>query len=149
MPTLNHRTWLPVVLSALLCSQAGAETFEVKMRNRSATGAMTYEPEFLQIKPGDKVKFLASSSGHDAVSIPGMAPAGAKPFKGKINEEIEVSFDAPGLYGVQCLPHYAMGMVMLVQVGDAPLSGLQVPAEVPERAQQRFKDIVSRASAPR
>ena len=34
-------------------------------------------------------------------------------------------------------------------VGDAPLSGLQVPAEVPERAQQRFKDIVSRASAPR
>lgn len=149
MPTLNHRIWLPVVLSALLCSQAGAETFEVKMRNRSATGAMTYEPEFLQIKPGDKVKFLASSSGHDAASIPGMAPAGAKPFKGKINEEIEVSFDAPGLYGVQCLPHYAMGMVMLVQVGDAPLPGLQVPAEVPERAQQRFKDIVSRASAPR
>lgn len=149
MPTLNHRIWLPVVLSALLCSQAGAETFEVKMRNRSATGAMTYEPEFLQFKPGDKVKFLASSSGHDAASIPGMAPAGAKPFKGKINEEIEVSFDAPGLYGVQCLPHYAMGMVMLVQVGDAPLPGLQVPAEVPERAQQRFKDIVSRASAPR
>lgn len=149
MPTLKPRIWIPVVLSALLCSQAGAETFEVKMRNRSATGAMTYEPEFLQIKPGDKLKFLASSSGHDAVSIPGMAPAGAKPFKGKINEEIEVSFDAAGLYGVQCLPHYAMGMVMLVQVGDAPLSGLQVPTEVPERAQQRFKDIVSRASAPR
>ncbi|QMV71439.1 pseudoazurin [Comamonas piscis] len=140
---------MPLVLSALLCSQAAAETFEVHMRNRSATGAMTYEPEFLKLKPGDKIKFLASSNGHDAVSIPGMAPAGAKPFKGKINEEIEVSFDATGLYGVQCLPHYAMGMVMLVQVGDVPLSGLQVPAEVPERAQQRFKDIVSRASAPR
>ncbi|MEF9966645.1 MAG: pseudoazurin [Comamonas sp.] len=149
MPYPIHRTWIALLLTALLGSQAAAETFEVKMRNRSATGAMTYEPEFLKLKPGDKIKFLASSNGHDAVSIPGMAPAGAKPFKGKINEEIEVSFDTAGLYGVQCLPHYAMGMVMLVQVGDAPLSGLQVPAEVPERAQQRFKDIVSRASAPR
>lgn len=149
MPYPIHRTWIALLLTASLGSQAAAETFEVKMRNRSATGAMTYEPEFLKLKPGDKVKFLASSNGHDAVSIAGMAPAEAKPFKGKINEEIEVSFDTAGLYGVQCLPHYAMGMVMLVQVGDAPLSGLQVPAEVPERAQQRFKDIVSRASAPR
>ena len=132
------------MLTALLGSQAGAETFEVHMRNRSATGAMTYEPEFLKLKPGDKIKFLASSNGHDAVSIPGMAPAGAKPFKGKINEEIEVSFDSAGLYGVQCLPHYAMGMVMLVQVGDAPLSALQVPASVPAKAKKRLQDIAAR-----
>ena len=81
MPYPIHRTWIALFLTALLCCQAAAETFEVKMRNRSATGAMTYEPEFLKLKPGDKIKFLASSNGHDAVSIPGMAPAGAKPFK--------------------------------------------------------------------
>jgi len=131
-----------------LCAATGAwaETFEVKMLNRGKLGAMVYEPEFIRLKPGDKLKFLASSNGHDAVSIDGMLPAGAKPFKGRINEEIEVTFTEPGLYGIQCLPHYAMGMVMLVQVGDAPLSTLTIPAAAPERAQKRFHEIAARAT---
>jgi pseudoazurin len=136
------------VLLLGLCAATGAwaETFEVKMLNRGKLGAMVYEPEFIQLKPGDKLKFLASSNGHDAVSIDGMLPAGAKPFKGRINEEIEVTFTEPGIYGIQCLPHYAMGMVMLVQVGDAPLSALQIPAAAPERAQKRFHEIAARAA---
>ena len=138
-----------LLTTALLCTSAMAQTHEVKMLTRSANAGMVYEPDYLQIAPGDTVKFIPTQSGHNAATMPELLPEGAQPFKGKINEEIEVSFDTAGLYGVQCLPHYAMGMVMLVQVGDAPLSGLQVPAEVPERAQQRFKDIVSRASAPR
>jgi len=125
---------------------AWAETFEVKMLNRGSQGAMVYEPEFIQLKPGDRLKFLASSSGHDAVSIDGMLPAGAQAFKGRINEEIEVAFTEPGLYGIKCLPHYAMGMVMLVQVGAAPLSTLKIPADAPERAQKRFQDIAARAA---
>lgn len=135
-----------VVLSLAAASAAWAETYEVKMLNRGAAGPMVYEPEFIQLKPGDKLKFLASSSGHDAVSIEGMAPAGAKPFKGKINEEIEVTFTETGIYGIKCLPHYAMGMVMLVQVGEAPLSALKVPAEAPERAQKRLHEIAARAA---
>ena len=135
-----------VVLGLAATSAAWAETYEVKMLNRGAAGPMVYEPEFIQLKPGDKLKFLASSSGHDAVSIEGMAPAGAKPFKGKINEEIEVTFTETGIYGIKCLPHYAMGMVMLVQVGDAPLSALKVPAEAPERAQKRLHEIAARAA---
>ena len=136
------------VLLLGLCATTGAwaETFEVKMLNRGKLGAMVYEPEFIQLKPGDKLKFLASSNGHDAVSIDGMLPAGAKPFKGRINEELEVTFTEPGIYGIQCLPHYAMGMVMLVQVGDAPLSALQIPAAAPERAQKRFHEIAARAA---
>lgn len=51
-----------------------------------------------------------------------------------------------GFYGVKCLPHYAMGMVMPIQVGGAPIAGLDVPAEVPERAKQRFQDIVARSA---
>lgn len=129
----------------LSAAAAWAETHEVKMLNRGAAGPMVYEPEFIRLQPGDKLKFLASSSGHDAVSIEGMLPAGAKPFKGRINEEIEVTFTEAGIYGIKCLPHYAMGMVMLVQVGDAPLSALNVPAEAPERAQKRFQEIAARA----
>ena len=135
-----------IVLTLCATSAAWADTFEVKMLNRGAAGPMVYEPEFIQLKPGDKLKFLASSSGHDAVSIDGMLPAGAEPFKGKINEEIEVTFTEAGIYGIKCLPHYAMGMVMLVQVGDAPLSALKVPAEAPERAQKRFHEIAARAA---
>ena len=146
---MNHKTLArlgAVLLSLSAAGAAWAETYEVKMLNRGASGPMVYEPEFIQLQPGDKLKFLASSSGHDAVSIDGMLPAGAKPFKGKINEEIEVTFTEAGIYGIKCLPHYAMGMVMLVQVGDAPLSALKVPAEAPERAQKRLHEIAARAA---
>ena len=135
-----------VFLSLSAAGAAFAETYEVKMLNRGALGPMVYEPEFVKLKPGDKLKFLASSSGHDAVSIEGMLPVGAMPFKGKINEEIEVTFTEAGIYGIKCLPHYAMGMVMLVQVGDAPLSALAIPAAAPERAQKRFHEIAARAA---
>jgi pseudoazurin len=41
-------------------------------------------------------------------------------FKSKINEEFSLTVTEPGLYGVKCTPHFAMGMVGLIQVGDAP-----------------------------
>ena len=133
--------------AALAAINAHAETFEVKMLNRGPHGAMVYEPEFIQAAPGDTIQFRASSNGHDAVSIAGMAPAGATAFRGKVNEEITVTLTEPGWYGIKCQPHYAMGMVMLVRVGDAPLAQLQVPEEVPESARQRFHSIVSRTQS--
>jgi pseudoazurin len=39
------------------------------------------------------------------------------PFAGKSGEDITVTFDKPGVYGVKCLPHYGMGMVAMVVVG--------------------------------
>lgn len=45
----------------------------------------------------------------------------------------------PGLYGVKCTPHFAMGMVALVQVGDAPanLEDAQT-AKMPKKARERL-----------
>ena len=135
---------------ALACAAhapAWAKTWEVKMLNRNATGPMPFEPDYLHIAPGDKVKFLAVHNGHNAASIPGMAPEGAPSFTGKINEEIAVTLTKPGFYGVKCLPHYAMGMVMLIQVGDdAKLSELKVPADAPAKVKKRFEEIAERAS---
>lgn len=135
-------------LAALLisASPAAAETFEVRMLNRGEAGPMVYEPDFLRISPGDSVKFIAATTGHNAASIEGMAPEGAEPFKGQINEEIEITPTVPGLYGVKCSPHYAMGMVMLIAVGDADPTGLAVPENLPARAKQRFGEILARAS---
>lgn len=134
------------LLATLFCTAALAEVHEVKMLNRGASGAMVYEPDYLAIAPGDTVKFIATQPSHNAASLPGFLPDGTEPFKGRINEQVEVKFDVPGFYGIQCIPHLAMGMVMLIQVGEAPLSEVQIPASLPARAKQRFEEIVERAN---
>jgi pseudoazurin len=132
-----------------LSGPAFAETHLVKMLNRNETGGMVYEPDYLEIAPGDTVKFLKTSIGHNAATIDGFLPAGAKPFKGKINEEIEVTFTEAGFYGVKCTPHYDMGMVMLIQVGEEKPSSVVLPDGMPKDSTARFKKIVERAEASR
>lgn len=44
----------------------------------------------------------------------------------------------PGLYGIQCIPHLAMGMVMLIQVGEPSAQPPQLPATLPKRALDRL-----------
>lgn len=108
--------------AALLFSAApaAAREWQVRMLNKGSDGKlMVFEPAFVAIKPGDTVKFVAANKGHNAESVVGMAPAGAAPFKGRIDEEIVVKFTQPGLYGYKCLPHTGMGMVGLIQVGAA------------------------------
>lgn len=137
-----------LAVSALSSMHAWAETYEVKMLNRNSTGPMPYEPDFLKLKPGDKIKFRATMPSHNAASIESMKPAGAKSFKGKINEEITVEFTEKGFYGIQCIPHVNMGMVMLVQVGEeGNLDDVKIEPSLPPIAQKRFKDIIARTKA--
>ena len=95
-----------------------AAEVRVKLVNQGADGPMAFEPSLVKIKPGDSVKFVAADPGHMAAPIPGMAPDGAKPFQGEMSKDLTVTFDKAGVYGVQCLPHYFMGMVALIAVGD-------------------------------
>ncbi len=94
-----------------------AAEVEIKMLNKGAEGLMVFEPSLVKIQPGDTVKFIASDKSHNAETIKGMLPEGATPFAGKMNEDVVVTFDKAGAYGVKCMPHYAMGMVALVVVG--------------------------------
>ncbi|QHG64451.1 pseudoazurin [Pseudomonas putida] len=125
-----------LLATALSTVPAIAEVHEVKMLNRGVAGAMVYEPDHLRIDPGDTVRFLPTQSGHNAASVPGLLPAGAEAFKSKLNQPFEQTFSVPGLYGIQCIPHLAMGMVMLIQVGEERAFAL--PAALPARAQARF-----------
>jgi len=105
---------------ALAAVPAAAKEYQVKMLNKGSDGSlMVFEPAYLKVAPGDSVKFVATQKGHNAESLPGMAPAGASPFKGKIDEEFTVKFTKEGVYGYKCLPHLGMGMVGVVQVGKA------------------------------
>jgi len=125
----------------LLATPAFAETHEVQMYNRSENGPMIYEPSFLSIVPGDTVRFLPTQPSHNAATIDGMIPEGAEPFKSKINEDFSVTLTVPGSYGIKCSPHFAMGMVMLIEVGDAPSPVL--PEDLPARARERFEAILA------
>ncbi|BBU44438.1 pseudoazurin [Pseudomonas putida] len=125
-----------LLASTLLAPAALADVHEVKMLNRGSEGAMVYEPDHLRIAPGDTVRFLPTQNGHNAASVAGLLPTGAKPFKSKLNQPFEQTFSVPGVYGIQCIPHLAMGMVMVIQVGDA--SAPELPANLPARAKARF-----------
>lgn len=129
------------LLSSLAFAGAAyAEEHEVLMLNRGSDGeAMVFEPAFLKVAPGDTVRFVPTDMSHNSEAVLGMLPEGAEAWKGKINEEIAVTFDAEGVYGVKCLPHYALGMVALVQVGE-DLSNLDEALTVkhPGRAAQRM-----------
>ncbi len=129
-----------LALGAILSSPVLAETFEVKMLNKGAEGTMVFEPSFVRIAPGDTVVFVPTDKSHNAESVKGMMPEGAEGFTGKMNKEVETTFDAEGVYGVMCKPHYAMGMVMTIAVGDvdaAPESFLE--GRVPKKAKERFE----------
>jgi pseudoazurin len=120
-------------------SHAGAAEFEVKELNKGAQGGMmVFEPAILRIAPGDTVRFVATDKGHDVETIPGMLPDGATAFRAKMNEDMPVTFTQPGVYGVRCAPHYGMGMVALIVVGDPANEDAAKAVSQPGKAKQVF-----------
>lgn len=142
-----------LLLGYAFAAPALAEVHEVRMFNRNDQGAMVYEPPFLRIAPGDAVRFVPTQPSHNAATIEGMIPQGAEPFRSKINETFEARLTVPGRYGIKCSPHFAMGMVMLIEVGEAPAPELtgaltgappaDLPADLPPRAKARFEQILA------
>ncbi|MGI2034450.1 pseudoazurin [Rhizobium panacihumi] len=124
---------------------AFAETFEVRMLNRGEKGPMVFEPDYLEIKPGDTVKFVPTHKSHNAATIDDMIPDGAKGFKSRINDPFETTFDTVGFYGIKCSPHLGMGMVMLIKVGEAAVPESYKSVSLPARAKPRMEALISQA----
>lgn len=132
-------TALAIAAFGVGASMASAADIEVKMLNKGADGVMVFEPSFVQAQPGDVVHFVVVDKGHDVESVKGMLPEGVEPFKAKMNENFDLAVTTEGVYGIKCTPHFAMGMVALVVVGD-PASNLEAAKAVknPKKAQERF-----------
>ena len=125
---------------ALATLPAFAANFDVQMLNKGANGdTMVFEPALTKIAVGDTITFKPTDKGHDAMAIADLIPAGADPFKGKMGEEIAVTFTVPGVYVIKCSPHFAMGMVAVVVVGD-DLANLDAVkgAKLPKPAKARL-----------
>jgi pseudoazurin len=127
--------------ATLMGQMAFAETFEVKMLNKGEAGSMVFEPAFLNVASGDTVVFVPTDKGHNVESIKGMLPDGVDTFKSKMNKEFSITFETDGVYGIKCTPHYAMGMVGLIQVGDAV--NLEAASSVKQKgkAKKRFPGL--------
>jgi pseudoazurin len=123
---------------------AVAAEIEVKMLDKGTEGVMVFEPALVKIEPGDTVKFVSVNKGHNAETIKGMMPADAMPFVGKMNQDVEVKFDKPGVYGVKCLPHYGMGMVALIVVGTPANQEEAMKVFHPGKAKQVFATLFAK-----
>ena len=132
-----------VAVSALLASvAANAAEHEVRMLNKGAEGIMVFEPNVVKVAPGDSVHFVAADKGHNVESIDGMIPEGAAPFKGEINKDVTVTLDKPGVYGFKCKPHYGLGMVGLIVVGEPVNKTAAAAVEQTGKAKKKFKDLL-------
>lgn len=137
------------ILALLANSSAMAEDHQVQMLNKDSEGrTMQFEPAYLYIAPGDTVTFVPTSKTHNSEAIPTLIPANAEGWKGKINEEITVTFDEAGLYVYKCMPHVGLGMIGLIQVGE-PTEELDAAAveKLPKKAKDRLAELLAEADA--
>lgn len=107
-----------------------------------------FKPAVIHVNPGDTVKFVSADRGHNSEVDDKMMPDGGEEWSGKINEDVEVTFNTDGCYGYYCKPHRSVGMVGLVLVGDAAAS-LEEAKGVRQRgkAKQRYADYFEQADA--
>jgi len=101
-------------------------------------------PRVISVQPGETVVFKSVDKGHNSATIKGMVPEGAEDWNGKINKDIEVTFDTPGFYGYKCTPHSTVGMVGLVVVeGERKLDNLEDARETKHRGKSKkeWKEI--------
>ncbi len=97
--------------------RASAAEHEIKMLNEGPEGQRNwFEPAVVHAQPGDTIHFVATDKGHNSAAV--VVPDGAEEWKGKLSQDVSVTLDVPGLYSYKCTPHFGLGMVGLIAVGD-------------------------------
>jgi pseudoazurin len=124
---------------------AFATEYQVLMTNKDAEGQLwQFEPAFLQIAPGDSVRFVPTDKGHNTEATPKTIPEGANPWKGKINEPITIKYMREGIYVYKCLPHAGLGMVGVIQVGESTVNLEAVKnVKMPGKAVNRLAELIA------
>ena len=146
---MNRPFTLTLAVAALMAmpmSAAFAADHQVLMLNKDSEGrTMQFEPAYLKIAPGDTVTWVPQDKTHNTESIAKAIPEGAEGWKGKINEQVTVTFDVEGFYGYKCLPHAGMGMVGLIQVGEAGAPDPAIANTVPGKGKTRMQELIAQA----
>lgn len=133
----------------LVPTVAVAKTVTIEMKNFVAgSGSMVFTPAYVEVARGDTVIFKATDPGHNAATIASFAPADTPVVNGKLNKDQSITFVKPGFYGFKCTPHYSLGMIALVRVGNAPKSVLpaNIVAAMPPLAKKRMTVLVAKVN---
>ncbi len=104
------------VTSLWACGAALAAEHEIKMLNKGIDGIFVFEPGYLKVAKGDTVNFLPIDMAHMPQSE--VTPDGST-WKGNINKPFSITLSEEGVFIYSCLPHKALGMVGVIQVGEA------------------------------
>ena len=133
-----------VAFIGLLSTSAFAADTTVEMLNKRDDGAkMVYSEDITRIEVGDTVTWVTTSKGHNVEFIAG--PDGWKaPKKSKLNKEVAITFDTPGVYLYQCSPHKTMGMIAIVVVGkpDGEAKDRLKDVKVKGKSKKKLKELL-------
>jgi pseudoazurin len=132
--------------------EANGTIIEIDMftRDPDGSGMQVFKPRLITAKVGDTVVFKPTNPTHQSSSIASMLPAGVAGWQGKINEDVSYVLPKPGIYGYQCVPHYAAGMIGLIIVeGEGKTDNLEAAkaASHPGLAGKKFAEIFDQAAA--
>jgi pseudoazurin len=132
-------------IMALFATTAYAEDMTVEMLNKRDDGAkMVYSEDIARIDVGDTITWVPTSKGHNVEFIAG--PDGWKaPKKSKLNKEVAITFDEPGVYLYQCSPHKTMGMIAIVVVGkpEGEAKDRLKDVKVKGKSKKKFKELLA------
>ena len=107
--------YLLLAAAMLISAPALAADMTIEMLNKDVDGnKMVYCEEIARVDVGDTITWSPTTKGHNVEMI--ASPNDTK-LKSKNGKEVQVTFDAPGIYYYWCTPHKGMGMIGLVVVG--------------------------------
>ena len=89
---------------------------------------------------------MPTDRAHNSESL--VVPEGGETWKGKLNQEVTATLTVEGLYAYKCLPHFGLGMVGLIAVGDPSVNIEAVENErYPGLAKKVMAGLIEEAKA--
>jgi len=102
--------------------------------------ARVFNPDIVYIQPDDTVAWINMTS-HNSISIDGLIPTGATPWRGQLGENMKITLTVEGIYGYVCEPHIGFGMMGVIVVGKPANLG-EVKANADKNLQGPFRRIL-------
>jgi pseudoazurin len=129
---------LALVVSGPCMNASAAQTHEVNAEAR------VFNPDILYVQPGDSVQWVNMAvGGHDTVSIEGLIPEGAQPWRSQIGENYGITPTVEGVYAYVCEPHIGFGMMGVIVVGK-PVNIDAAMAYAQEKLQGPYRRIIGK-----
>lgn len=136
MPLVAMIAFATPALAEELPTEYTVEMWNVDPEDRSRK--MVYSEDIVTVAEGATVTWLATDRGHNVEFVSG--PDGfALPEKSRINDEVAITFDTPGVYVYVCTPHATMGMIGIVVVGEVTPEAIAAIADTRLRGQSKRK----------